>query len=204
MATKDYSKEPLYDLLGSPFGPNWQTAAAYALAESDGNPDAKSPNPSGGENRGLFQIDTKTAQGAGFDPNRLFEPQYNAMVASKLSKRGTDWHIWATSNPRSPRYYKKFLNAVGAKLPDADDAGLFGIGRGKGADTRVSEAADSIPKFLGSLGEAIFSAEWWLRVGKIALGIIALVMAVSALAKELTGISPASAIPAAKVAKAAA
>lgn len=70
-------------------------AACHAIQESSGNASVTSPNPDGGTNVGLWQLDTK-GKGAGYTVSQLQNPQTNAMVAVRASKNGTDWSAWAT------------------------------------------------------------------------------------------------------------
>lgn len=70
-------------------------AACHAIQESSGDASITSPNPDGGTNVGLWQLDTKGV-GAGYTVAQLQNPQTNAMVAVRGSKNGTDWSEWAT------------------------------------------------------------------------------------------------------------
>lgn len=47
----------------------------------------------------------------------------------------------------------------------------------------IDDAVSAVPNFLGKLN-VVFQADWWLRVGKILMGLIALVMAGGMVAKE--------------------
>lgn len=70
-------------------------AACHAIQESSGNASVTSPNPDGGTNVGLWQLDTK-GKGAGYTVAQLQNPQINARVAVQGSRNGTDWSAWAT------------------------------------------------------------------------------------------------------------
>lgn len=70
-------------------------AACHAVQESGGNPLATSPNPDGGTNVGLWQLDTK-GKGAGYTVAELQNAQNNARLAVLGSSNGTDWSAWAT------------------------------------------------------------------------------------------------------------
>jgi Lysozyme like domain len=66
-------------------------AAAVAMAESGGHPDALGDF---GRSFGLWQIHTPAhPQYRGAD---LFDPDYNARAAFAISKGGTDWSPWTT------------------------------------------------------------------------------------------------------------
>lgn len=184
-----FTAKSLYDLLGPKFGAKWHQAAGVAMAESSGDPNARSPNPDGGENRGLFQIDTKTAKAHGLDPDKLFDPAYNAYAAKVISGSGKNWKAWATmySDPHNPSTYGSknapaVVKAKDAGLPDAEIPNPV-LDPISGAASGVVDAATAVPKFLGKLG-VIFDGTWWLRVGMIGLGILAMGMAVSMFAKQ--------------------
>lgn len=79
---------------GSPSKAN--NAACHAIQESGGRPLVTSPNPDGGTNVGLWQLDTPGGKGAGYSIAQLQNPYTNARVAVKGSSNGTDWSAWAT------------------------------------------------------------------------------------------------------------
>lgn len=70
-------------------------AASVAMAESSGRRDAVSPNPDGGQNVGVWQLDTK-GKGAGYTISQLQDPATNARAAVKGSANGQDWGAWST------------------------------------------------------------------------------------------------------------
>ena len=70
-------------------------AAQVALSESSGDPDATSPNPDGGTNVGLWQLDTPGGGGAGYTVAELQDPETNCKVTIMRSNNGSDWSIWA-------------------------------------------------------------------------------------------------------------
>lgn len=181
---RTYKQPELYDLLGPRFH-DWHTASAIVMAESGGRSDARSPNPDGGENRGLFQIDTKTAAAYHLDPNRLFDPRYNAYAASVISKKGKNWHPWETWVTGK---YRDFMS--GAKLPEADSAGPLGIPVTDTKANPIPDATASLGDFLGKL-DVLFDPGWWLRAGQVLLGIAALLLGVNYFSKEFFGVNPA-------------
>lgn len=71
-------------------------AACIADHESAGQPSVTSPNPDGGTNVGLWQLDTK-GKGAGFSVAQLQVPLINARVAVHGSSNGTNWSAWSTA-----------------------------------------------------------------------------------------------------------
>lgn len=70
-------------------------AACHAMQESSGNPRSTSANPDGGENVGLFQLDTKGV-GAGQSVEALQNAENNTRITIAATKDGSDWSEWAT------------------------------------------------------------------------------------------------------------
>lgn len=71
-------------------------AACHGIQESSGNALVTSPNPDGGTNVGLWQLDTKGV-GAGYTVAELQNPQTNARLTVLGTRNGTDWSDWATT-----------------------------------------------------------------------------------------------------------
>ncbi|MGH3121724.1 MAG: hypothetical protein ACRDPY_33630 [Streptosporangiaceae bacterium] len=71
-------------------------AACHAIQESGGNPQATSPNPDGGTNAGLWQLDTPGGVGAGYSVTELQNAMNNARITVMATRNGTDWSEWAT------------------------------------------------------------------------------------------------------------
>lgn len=71
-------------------------AANVANAESSGIATATSPNPDGGENVGIWQLDTKGV-GAGYTVAELENPDTNAVLTIMATANGTNWSQWADS-----------------------------------------------------------------------------------------------------------
>lgn len=138
-----------YEILGPIFGKYWKKAAAIAKAESGGDTHARNVNTDGSVDRGWFQINSR------YHPEVPDAVAYNArgsaLAAFAISKGGTDWTPWATNSIADPS---------SISLPNADDAGLFGIGRGTGADTKVANAAHTVGDLIGK----IMDGKFWLRV----------------------------------------
>jgi len=70
-------------------------AACHGIQESGGNPQATSPNPDGGINVGLWQLDTK-GKGAGYTVEELQNAMNNARITVFATANGTNWSAWAT------------------------------------------------------------------------------------------------------------
>lgn len=68
-------------------------AAAVAMAESSGRTGVTSPNPDGGTNVGLWQLDTN-GEGAGHTIDQLSDPATNARITVLKSANGTNWSHW--------------------------------------------------------------------------------------------------------------
>lgn len=83
---------------GSPARANM--AAAIAMAESGGNPDAKNVNTDGSIDRGLWQINS--IHGA----LSTYSPTGNAHAAVRISSGGSNWAPWVTYKTGA---YKRFL-----------------------------------------------------------------------------------------------
>jgi hypothetical protein len=79
-------------------------AAATAEAESSGRTWITSPNPDGGTNVGLYQLDTK-GEGAGYTVAQLQDPATNTRITILKSSNGTNWSHWSSH----PDAYKKYL-----------------------------------------------------------------------------------------------
>lgn len=92
--------------------------AAIAMAESSGIPDNTSPNPDGGTNAGLMQLDTPHGLGAGYTVEQLKDPATNMAVAFKTSNGGNDWSKWSSW----PAAAKKFIpDAIAANDGEISD-----------------------------------------------------------------------------------
>lgn len=82
-------------------------AAAIALAESGGNPDAANQNTNGTTDRGLWQVNSIWGSLSTFDVNG------NAKAAIQISNNGSSWTPWVTYTTGA---YKAFLS--GSTTPD--------------------------------------------------------------------------------------
>lgn len=68
-------------------------AAAIAMAESGGNPNAVGDN---GDSCGLWQVNTPSHPQ--YTCSELLDPSFNAKVAYSISQGGTNWKPWSTYN----------------------------------------------------------------------------------------------------------
>lgn len=169
------SPQAMFDLLGPIFGAQWHEAAAHAWAESSGDTHARNVNSDGKNSvdRGLFQLNSYWHPEV---PDAVAYNAHGAAIATyKITKGGKDWHEW-----NAP------VGGINTKAPNGDDAGLFGIGRGPGADTVASNAAHSVSsvgKFLGKLS-VIFSGGFWLRIGLVVMGLALLAFGITTIGKQ--------------------
>lgn len=159
-----------YEILGPIFGKYWKKAAAIGQAESGGDTHARGVNSDGSVDRGWFQINSRwhpeVPDAVAYGP-----PRGQALAAFAISKGGTDWSPWSTNSVADP-------NSIHS--PNADDAGLFGIGRGTGADTKVANVTHTVGDFLGKIMDGAF----WLRVLLIVAGGALLVFGVVQVGKQ--------------------
>src|SRR5215475_11156404 len=93
-------------------GPDLGTAAAIALAESGGNPQAYNPElaagtPQGQGSYGLWQIYLKAHPQ--FNPQQLLDPQANASAAFQVYSEAGGFRPWTTYTNNK---YLAFLDQV--------------------------------------------------------------------------------------------
>jgi hypothetical protein len=68
-------------------------AARVAIAESGGSATVTSPNPDGGTNVGVWQLDTRGV-GAGYSVAELQDANLNTQLTIMATHGGTDWSQW--------------------------------------------------------------------------------------------------------------
>lgn len=68
-------------------------AAAVAEAESGGSATVTSGNPDGGENVGVFQLDTRGV-GSGYTVAQLQNPNLNTRITVMATNNGRNWSEW--------------------------------------------------------------------------------------------------------------
>lgn len=105
-------------------------AAAIGMAESSGRATATSPNPDGGMNVGVWQLDTQGV-GDGYTVAQLQDPATNAKVMAKGSDKGTNWGPWATYG--SGAYTAYLTQAKAAQTAES-----------KGGSSWLGDALDAI------------------------------------------------------------
>lgn len=175
--------QSLWELTAPWVGNARRIAFAVAKAESGGNEKAESkPNTDGSIDRGLWQINSKAHPTV--TRAMALNPVQNRNAAWRISKGGLDWSAWTQYKNGA---YKQYMPDKGDKssvMPNADDAGLLGVGRGPGLDTVVSDAAGDWGSALAKVLKALSSGEFWKRAGMALLGIIAIGLAVAFVGRE--------------------
>lgn len=156
----------LRDLAARHGFPDPDKAAAVAMAESRGNPQARlvvTPDQAAAYNAshaagprhaqersfGLWQVNTLAHPQ--YDETKLLDPDYNADAALAISSHGTNWHPWATFSSGA---YLAFMPAVTEAptasekptLPDVSTAGIQASREELLADgTELAEGPESTP-----------------------------------------------------------
>lgn len=97
--------------------PDPDTAAAIAMAESSGRPDAVG-DLTRGVSIGLWQINLRWHPEWKGREEELKDPDTNADAAFKISSGGTDWHFWSTYNDGT---YRRFMPAPVAPPVSGED-----------------------------------------------------------------------------------
>jgi len=72
-----------------------RNAVCHAMQESGGRATVTSPNPDGGVNVGVWQLDTRGV-GAGYSVAQLQNPFTNARITVRATGGGVNWSEWAT------------------------------------------------------------------------------------------------------------
>lgn len=165
------------DLLAG-FGPRKLQGVTIILRESRGVRNAVNVNKDGSRDRGIWQINDKAHPEC--SDACAFDPQCATRYAGKISNWGRNWKPWSSSGTVHPA-------DTDVPLANADDAGLFGVGRGKGADTIAGDAIDAVmevPAFLAKIA----SREFLLSAGKIIGGGACLLIGITQLGKVAFGV----------------
>jgi hypothetical protein len=106
-------------------------AAAVAMAESGGNPNAYNTEGS----YGLWQVDINFHPEFQSNPSVLFDPTTNAQAAYAISSGGTNWQWWSTykypcSGPHGsgPPCYLQFYHPAPAQTATASPSSNVALG----------------------------------------------------------------------------
>lgn len=154
----------LYTLAASTGFADPVTAAAIAMAESGGNPDAVGDTtitpPFGSV--GLWQINV--AAHPQYDPQSLHDPNTNAAAALVISNGGTNFEPWSTFTSGAYRQFMPAAQAAsGSWLPSmssplAQVAVILAAGAGAAWLIRggtLEDAVDGLRRFAGRVRAAI-------------------------------------------------
>jgi hypothetical protein len=141
-------------------------AAAVAMAESGGNPNATNTNKNGSIDRGLWQINSIHGN------KSTTNPLENAKSAVSISKNGVSWSPWVAYTSGS---YKRFMQVDVSSRSSV--AGPQAVGQGSvGSESggiKVSEQLGDFGTF--DVLKAIGNKQTWIRVGSGILGASALI-----------------------------
>lgn len=171
---------------GIPGGQPLYTCVAIALAESGGRTDATNANTNGTMDKGVWQINT--VHDEKLPGQDRFDPNVNAQLMAQISSNGTNWQPWSTYNSGA---YLTHMGAVMGALGGqsfSPNASIGDVGMGAGNGLVVSnaslvtnaqnvgigfgDAAGAIERFF----KLITSAEGWLRIMKVFLGVMLAIM----------------------------
>lgn len=154
-------------------------AAAVAMAESHGDPNAQHRNSNGTIDRGLWQINS--VHGA----QSTLDPYANARAAIAISKNGTDFRPWTTfrTGAHIPflRGHANDVN-VTTETGSTSDPSVGGAVSGA-VDALTPTPLKEVGKFVARAG-VIFELDWWKRVGLVIGGLVAILLGVGWFAKE--------------------
>ena len=170
-------------------GQSANTAAAIAMAESGGNPNAINYSDPGGS-YGLTQING-AAWGPGAtstlgNPSEAFNQMFN------ISQGGTNFTPWSTFNNGS---YLNFLNGVGSATGSSGGlgSGLGNFGAGSWMQNLFGGPNSPVGSQLGSGGITSLAGgsgssqtSWLASIGYFLLGLVLLGIGAFLLAKEHT------------------
>jgi hypothetical protein len=180
-------------------------ALARAYSESSLRPDAKSANPDGGTNIGIYQLDTRGV-GAGHSAADLSDPLKNTEITVKATNGGRDWKDWAdnyqeflpqargdvtTFTDESKRatgglggYVDKILRNIGTSL-----GGLTGLGGPVSAVGSTLKLPGDVTGFFGQAEQFLQAAVWitnpasWARILAGLAGLVLGLLGIVALAR---------------------
>lgn len=162
--TYDQLKKLWIDAGGNPQAAD--VAAATALAESGGRPDATNSNGNGSVDKGLWQINTVHGSQATFDP------MANARAAIAISNNGANWRPWCTAytdgacgtkggtfSPTGNSPVGRFLGGRGSVPTGNPGTGGGNTGGGTGATPTQSASwfDTGISTFISHLADVILN-----------------------------------------------
>lgn len=163
--------------VGIPNGQTLYEAVAIALAESGGDTQAVSPD----QDKGVWQINP--VHDDKLPGSDRFDPVVNAQLMAMVSNRGSNWSPWVAYNTGA--YMTHMARVMGTLqgrqfTPGQPGVGGLTLGSGGGvapASVDVKASISGIAKFFSILS----SADGWVRILKVALGLMLAGLAVIAL-----------------------
>lgn len=172
---------------GIPGGQTLYTCVAIALAESGGRTDATNSNTDGSMDKGEWQINT--IHDSKLPGQDRFDPNVNAQLMKMIyDEAGQSWTPWTTYKIGAHlNHMGEVMGALGGQqfTPNAS-IGDVGTGAGNGlvvsnaslvtnaqtVSSGFGDAAGAIERFF----KLITSAEGWLRIMKVFLGVMLAIM----------------------------
>lgn len=148
-----------------------QVAAAVAMAESGGNPNAHNSKPPD-DSYGLWQINMigslgpsrRKAYGLSADSD-LYNPQTNAKVMAKVSSSGGNFSAWSTYTDGA---YVKYMTGQPSATSASNANFLTSLIPGYGDAKAVAQGAEALVK----AGAWVSNSENWIRIGYVIGGSI--------------------------------
>jgi hypothetical protein len=153
-------------------------AAAIAMAESHGDPNATNHNTNGSTDRGLWQINS--VHGA----QSTTDPLANAKAAVAISQNGKDWSPWVTYTKGT---YKQFLSAAQtAAAPLQNDPVTNAVSAATKPLRDTLSGIAQIGQSASDFVDLVTSGQFWLRVLEVLAGVALLVMGLMSLSGRTT------------------
>lgn len=154
-------------------------AAAIAMAESGGDPNATNVNTNGSTDRGYWQINSVHGSQSTFDPIA------NVKAAINISNNGANWSPWTTYTSGA---YKKFLSPTTAADSSGTPTTTTGLTiPGLGGISISGVTSGIINTVLGMLGIKGGLKDMFERFGLIILGFALVLLGIHLLSGGSTG-----------------
>lgn len=160
-------------------------AIAIVMCESSGNWAATSANPSGGTNRGGWQIDDKSHPSYGV--SCLHDPECSTDAAKDISHNGANFSPWACSSADPQPYLEIARHAYETGTRGGPLDGALNAIADIDPLEKLTVVVEAIARFFVGLGELLLTPEGWVRLGKLVLGAAVVLWGLSKLAGQLGG-----------------
>lgn len=178
---------------GEGFGDQSVVAAAVAMAESGGNPNAVNQDSDGSHDVGLWQINSVH----GYSDAQMKNPYYN-VAAAKAVYDSSGWGAWTTH--QSGAYKKYMLNPQqiakliqAGRLNEDQGVGLANAAANTEPSTvqsganAIGNAVGSVAGGFGGIISNLESGKFWIMVLKILAGVILIGVGLYMLVKGSNG-----------------